>query len=265
MLRQTQCNNKNITMTSKFISLVLLAGSLCSCSNVSSALSNKKTVDSDSNSPIVTRNVSVKNISEIECARGVKVVYTQGATTSVSLSAPNDIADYIVVETDGSALYCSVDKEYQINSGMDRVVVNVVSPAVKSFDASTAATIEVPSGLDLGDNSLTVDATTSATILINSLACGKIDCDLSTAGNVKISGIKCSGSVDVDASTGSTAKFDGSSAEVDFDASTGAEINAHRLLAGKGTADSSTGSSISCCVEHLDGSSSTGGNIHNKR
>lgn len=251
-------------MTIKFISTFLVAAAFCSCSNVSSALSNQKTVSSDSNSPIETRNITVSNISEIECARGVTVVYTQGASSSVSVSAPKDIADYIWVEAKGSSLYCTVDKEYQITKGLNRVVVNVVSPKIKSFDASTSATIKI-GDLDLGDNELKIDATTAATVVIASVKCGGIDCDVSTAGRASLSGINCSGTVDVAASTGARAQCEGVTDKVDFRASTGATIKALNLVAEKGEASASTGADISCRVQYLNQSSSTGGSVSNKR
>ena len=252
-------------MTFKLVLSLLLTASLCSCANVSSALSNQKTINSDDSSPIVSREISVKNISEIEAARGVTVVYKQGTSTSVTVSAPRDIADYIVTDIDGSSILCTVDKDYQIHNGMDRVVVNIVCPKIKSLEASTGATISMESALDLGPEKLSVDATTAGYVEIRAVKCGDLDCDVSTAGNAVVTGIVCSGTLDVDASTGSTADFEGTAGKVDFDASTGARINAYGLYAPKGDADSSTGADISCKVEYLNSSSSTGGTIDNKR
>ena len=251
-------------MTTKCIVTLLMAVAICSCSNVSYVCSNQKTVDSDPDSPIVTREITVKDVSEIDCARGIKVVYTQGATSSVVMSAPRDIADYIDVDVKNSSLFCTVGKEYQINTGLDRVEVKVSSPLVKSLGASTGASIKI-NLLDLKDNKLNVNASIAGSVAINSLKCGGLDCDVSTAGNATIIGIKCSGMIDASASTGAETNFEGIAAKIDFGASTGATINASELVAETGEASASTGADILCRVHNLNSSSSTGGSVHNKQ
>lgn len=251
-------------MTTKCIVTLLMAVAICSCSNVSYVCSNQKTVDSDPDSPIVNREITVKDVSEIDCARGIKVVYTQGATSSVVMSAPRDIADYIDVDVKNSSLFCTVGKEYQINTGLDRVEVKVSSPLVKSLGASTGASIKIDL-LDLKDNKLNVYASTAGSVAINSLKCGGLDCDVSTAGNATIIGIKCFGMIDASASTGAETNFEGTAAKIDFGASTGATINASELVAETGEASASTGADILCRVHNLNSSSSTGGSVHNKQ
>ncbi|MDE7024958.1 MAG: DUF2807 domain-containing protein [Paramuribaculum sp.] len=248
-----------------FLSSVLLALTTCSCTNSSLNFTSKKTIDSSIESPIITRTINVKDVSEIECSRAVTVLYEQGPSTSVTLSAPSDIADLVIVESKGATLHCTVDQEYHIKNGMDRVVVTVVSPSVTSFEATTAGTIKAQNYINLDKDEIDIETTTAATVIINKINCKALDCNSSTAGTITVTDITCHDMVKANASTGSSINLSGNATTIDFDASTGANINASKLSANEGQAKSSTGSDIDCNVKVLDKSATTGGDVSNKR
>lgn len=228
-------------------------------------ISNKTIVNSDAKSPLVTETVNVKKLSAIDTSLGVKVIYTQGNSSSATVSAPKDIMKYIKVKANGSTLECYVDHEYQIQSGMDRVVVKVTAPEIYKFDASTGGSIEVNSAVELSGETVEMDTSTGATISFKSLICKDLDCDSSTAGIINVSDLLCSKEVEAGASTGGVVNLSGKSSKVDYSASTGGVINSSALVAYEGEADASTGGVVNCKVASLEISTSTGGAINNDK
>lgn len=250
-----------MTMNLIFASCLLFV--MTSCGNVSSIISQKKSVTSSPDSPLVTENVKVGKLSAIDTSIGVKVVYAQTGNTSATVTAPKDIIEYIKVKQDGPTLECYVDHDYQIKSGLDRVVVTVSAPEICTFDASTGGAIEASSPIELADRKVEMDASTGGVISVNRLVCKELDGDSSTAGVINVNDILCAGKTSAGASTGGVINLSGKSSKVDFSASTGGVVNTTSLAAYEGEAGASTGGVVNCNVAHLDKSTSTGGSVNN--
>ena len=216
----------------------LTIGVMSSCANPVSML-NRKSVSSSDDSPIVSRSVDVKNFSEIMVTEGMTVIFTQGKEYNVKVDAPEDIIDYIVVESDGENLMVHRKENVDIRKGQHRVKIYVTAPEVRELNATTAARIECDT---LRVKELEIDATTSATVYVAYLESEDVDISATTASTVKVGGI-CK--------------------DVDFTATTAATINCSELKAVKGDATASTAASISCNVEKLDRSESTAGSVRN--
>lgn len=251
-----------------FTSIGIIAASIVSCNNNAiSSFSNSRTIQSSPDSPVISKNIKVRSVDEIETSNALAVEYKQSPTTSVTLHAPKDVADYITIYEDDGTLECKISNNSNLTKNVaSRVKIVVTSPFVKSFEATTASTITVDGTLALKNKELEVECSTAATVLIKELVCEKLSMEASTAGTITVNNVSASEKVSADASTGASITIRGNADKLSAEASTGASINASQLEATRGKADASTGGDITCNVKNLViTKSTTGGSVKNKQ
>lgn len=256
-----------LTLLTAALALLL---SSCSISDVANAAKNavhsQQTISSADSSPLKTVNIKVSGFKEIEASRALTVDYIQGPKTQVSLTAPEDIIEYITIESDGETLDCYIKDNYQIRSGLDRVRIAVIAPSVREFEASTASTINIGDGYAMPKSSVDLTVSTAATINAASIISASLGCDASTSGTINAGNLNIGGETEADASTSGTIILSGITASVDFEASTSGTIRAASLVAKTGSAESSTAGTIRCNVANpTNFSKSTGGSVTNTR
>lgn len=256
-----------ITLLTAAFALIL---SSCSISDVANTAKNaihpQQTISSSDSSPIKTVDIKVSGFSEIDVSRGLTVDYIQGPKTQVTLSAPEDIMEYIKVEVNDGTLDCYIPDKCEIRSGLGRVRIAVIAPSVRTFEASTAATINIGDPYSMPKASIDLVASTAATINVASLTSASLDCDVSTAATTTAGNLIIEGETEADASTSGSIKLAGRSKSVDFEASTSGTVSASSLIAQTGSATSSTGGTVGCNIANQSSiSSSTGGSVSNTR
>ena len=145
------------------------------------------------------------------------------------------------------------------------VVINVSSPTLNQIEASSAARVNVASGLrqtgpidldvsssavvtiaglDAGD--VRAEASSSATIELVGVRTSELELDCSSSARINAGGVECE-SVDADASSASTIVLSGSAVSATYEASSAASIDAVGLMAGNlKNAKASSAAGIKC-------------------
>ncbi len=264
------------TIAIAIVSLLTLNGS-CAAFN----RGNTRITPSGTNT---TRTVGVRAFDAIEASR-VKVVYTPGpATGTVTVTAPDNLMQYVVIEVDDGTLECGISNRVQLIGSNDTcVTVTVTASAANDFKAVANGMIEVNG--DLTVNELEASASTNGSVVLgNVTAHDDADLEVTTNGVVKILNL-VTGSADISATTNATVSVNevraeeidadattngrinisgGTVSEVEYVAATGGNIDASAVTAGTGSATATTGGSIDCKIRRaVSISSNTGGSVNN--
>ncbi len=263
------------TLITIFTASLLVSGSVCA--------RNTTRVNPSSNN--VTRTVQVSGFNEIEASR-VNVEYTPGAATgTVTITAPENVMDYVVVQKDGNTLECSIMDGVEIISGASRcVTIAVTAPSVDEFEATLSAKIDIKGDIDVREfnaecstsgmvvarniragSRFDVDASTSGVITVRTVEAPEINAEASTSASVTIARA-VTRSMELETTTSSTITVvEGTADYAEYNASTGASINAAGVAVRRGGVSVSTGGSVQSAITNLVMSdNTTGGNITNR-
>ncbi|MCI9608546.1 MAG: DUF4097 family beta strand repeat protein [Muribaculaceae bacterium] len=191
----------------------------------------------------VTYKVKTPAFDAIECSNAVKVIYTRAQNTSVTVTAPQDKKENVVVKVSGKTLIIEPKNKIGKEQSLEKVTVAVLAPSVTEFEASTAASIKVNAPLTAPEAKIEIETSTAGTVTIPALTCKSADMEASTAGSIVVHNLKCS-SVDAEASTAGSIKIDGSAAKAILEASTAGSIDASGFSANNMSRSASTGGSI---------------------
>lgn len=158
--------------------------------------------------PDVTLTPKAGSFNAISVSSSFELNYTEGNSTSISVTAPKSIAQYVKVETNGQKLNCglSLPDNTSIDLKGRKVVVNVTAPGVKKFKASGASSITVRSPLSGGDMALKASGASSITVG-NQLSASSIDIEASGASNISTGSILAK-SCEIEASGASSISVD---------------------------------------------------------
>lgn len=240
--------------------IVIMAAGCCHSRTVSTNTRNISV-----SGPTVSRSIALRGtITEIEASR-VDVVYTPGAQTSATLYLPQDAEQYIVAEQDGDEfkVYIVNGVSLDYNNATPAKVV-ITAPAIDEISANLSAKVTVNGALN--QNKLSIETSTSASVVATqSINVRKLTLEASTSANIKLTAVTTQ-QLKAESSTGADITVAGTAGTVKFEASTGGDIKAANLEINTGTADASTGSTITCRKQKLTKSeSSTGGRIRDAR
>ncbi len=213
-------------------------------------------------SPRVKYGVNATNITSIESSAAVKVVYTPSGSTSVTVTTPKELKEYLSVKVSGDKLKIGRKDSFKSsNKSLSDVTVTVHAPAVTDFEATTASVITVTAPLKATGSEVEIEVSTAGSVTVPGITCSDIEIDASTAGTVNISGNTSAGFI----STGSSVKVGGISGDkVKAESSTGASITLSGN-ADKADLSASTGGSVQASglkAKSISRSSSSGGSIH---
>ena len=208
-------------------------------------------------SEIDTFEVAASKLNSIDVGAGICVEYTRSDAVSVSVSCPDNLSVNGRLEA-GFRSGIVID-------GDCGVVINVSSPTLNQIEASSAARVNVASGLrqtgpidldvsssavvtiaglDAGD--VRAEASSSATIELVGVRTSELELDCSSSARINAGGVECE-SVDADASSASTIVLSGSAVSATYEASSAASIDAVGLMAGNlKNAKASSAAGIKC-------------------
>lgn len=188
------------------IAVVLSVLIFCVCAGALSTAYAIKAAGDTSELNTYSSKVSVSDFDAIDASLSIDVYYTPGAKKPVSISAEERVLPYVKVSVSGRTLELTMDKKYandntgKIRRKNDKIKIYVTAPEVKSFDASTSATIICDGELN-GIDKLTAVASTSGDVKLGRVNASSAKIDASTSGDVRIDALVLSGNADMDAST----------------------------------------------------------------
>lgn len=212
----------------------------------------------------VTKAVSVASgFTSIDVANGIQVIYTPSASVSVKVTATAEDMEGVKFVRSGSTLKIYRKMEWFGHGGRNKVIVTMSAPALKEYEVSSGASIEITSGVNLQSESIEVEASSGGSVSANGITCRSLEVETSSGASVNLVLVKAE-SVEVEASSGSSARVTGSCTSAGLTASSGASISAGELKASSGKVSASSGAGVSSAIANLVRSSkSSGGSIRN--
>ena len=180
---------------------------------------------------------NVTGYTEIDVNEGIKVELTLGIKEFVEVTADEDIIDRVITEISGNELNIYL-KGNSWRDNRKTVLVKVTATKIESIDASSGADI----------------------ISQNLIKSDKLEMSVSSGASIQIAFKTLEASCN--ASSGADAKLKGASKYFEVEASSGANINADKVVAMKVEADVSSGADITVhAEEEIDAEASSGGSI----
>lgn len=246
---------------------LLLIAAIASIPAITWAAKEGKTKIDKISDTLVTRKYRSTDIDEISASR-VKVVITQGNTTSYKLTAPDNIIDLIKVKVSGSSLEVGVKQDVSFKKeNIDlKATLYITLPDLEEIDALVGAKIQFDSNFTTSSN-LEILATTGAVVNASNLTVnGKADFSVTTGAALNFVNANFK-RTEFTATTGGVINVkSGDLGKSEFVATTGAAINCKADIAAGSEASANTAGSINCDSSKLSSSTSnTGGSINNNR
>lgn len=235
---------------------------------------------------LISKTFQAHNITKIE-TEFVDVDVTVGESTGeFTITAPDNIMQYIEVEIDGDELELSVSKKIVDGRKNNRFNINskvlITLPTLKKVSASLGAEVNVSGTLIA--NYLDIEAETNGAVIANEIVSSdKIEIESETAASVKIDTLKAgifkgecntaagitignvtANYINIESNTAAAIKLKSGSSDIaNYDANTAGSIDASDVIANRGNAKASTGGSIKCHINTPIISKDTGGSIKN--
>ena len=272
-------------MKTKAFLAMLVAMVLQSCV-ISVASDNKQGIVPSKN--YITQKVKVGDFKGIQTSTSIDVVYTQTTgETDVEIYAPDNLMEYVKVETEGGMLkigFQSNEKGKGLNiRGRHETKVYVSAPSVHTLLASSSGDIVLKNGLQhpgkvmiktssSGDieggsvacETLDIEASSAGDIDLGKVECTSLMIEASSSGDISIKGIKAE-TVNAEASSSGDVSLSGVCRSAQFEASSAGDIEADDLKADKVKAEASSAADVKChATESLEVSASSAGNVHYK-
>lgn len=257
------------------------------CRSVNSNLAGN---DPEPESPNMV-NLSFDNITPefnaLNASTGFDVEYTVGPRAKVDIICSEKVADRLVVEVKNGCLNLGLKKTNGITiNNKVKIKATVTGPALTEITTSSAASVDVMTGMSVSGSPLTLTASSGSSIEFEApIRYASLAVTTSSGADVEINGITVPGSVSVTSSSGADAEIEGiqaasvsatvsSGADIElsgkadkiaFTASSGGSLKAGNLSAASGSATASSGGSISSDVKSLSKSTSSGGSVRNRQ
>ncbi|MDE6114779.1 MAG: DUF2807 domain-containing protein [Muribaculum sp.] len=232
---------------------------------------------------IVTKEVTAGNFNSIVTTSSVDVDYYQSKAKSITISAPDNIIDYIDVKTDGNKLKVGYKKLNNIRSielHNVKVVVTVSAPDVRTFTTGSSGDIDIKTDItSAGDISFSTNSSgdikakaivcksmaastrSSGDIEISSLNCSNLDAMTNSSGDLKINDIKAT-EVKATANSSGDIKLSGECENARLTSNSSGDIKAKSLAAVKVEATANSSGDIYCTGISVNTRKSSSGDIN---
>lgn len=166
----------------------------------------------------------------LSVSTGISVRYnhTNTKSTSIEISAPDNIIDLVVAESRGNTIYIKIKSDgagVQTRQTSGNVLVTVSGPLFNEFEASSGSRIVCQNNLAYSSMSkVEIDASSAATVIFAGIECGKLDIESSSAASVKVSSVRAD-KVDAEASSAARCEVTGINADkLDVEASSASDM-----------------------------------------
>ncbi len=190
------------------LALLLSGGMLASCNQVVNGMvkasvseaNDHDYKDSKERGPVVERALKVKSFDELDLGGRVKVVYTQGKDTKVTLRGnEKDLAKYETCVKDGELKISLKDKPFRVNGNSPRLTAIITAPALKGVDVSGACVLEMPERVNL-DCALDIEVSGAVDMKAANLEVQSLDLDVSGAAGINLDRLVARQDADIEVS-----------------------------------------------------------------
>ena len=215
----------------------------------------------------LTKQVNVAAFDGIRTSTAIDVVYTQADRTAVEIYAPDNLMEYVKVESRDGLLNVYFESDEAGKSlnirGNHKTKVRVSAPAVHTLQASSSGDIVLANGLKT-DGCVRIESSSSGDIEGADISCEELKIQASSAGDIELERVECS-SLHAEASSSGDVSVSGVARSAKFEASSAGDIDADELKAEEVTAKASSAGDVSChAVASLEASTSSAGNVRYK-
>lgn len=219
----------------KILTMLIASTCLCGCMIAQDKI---KATGED-----VTITPNVGKFTAISVGSAFELNYTADATTSVTVTAPSSISQYVKVETSGGKLNCYYSTPQHISTEWNnrKVVVNVTAPGVNDFKASGASSINIKSPISA--KRLRFGSSGASKISAGNLTSAKCDIDLSGASNITIGNVDTA-ELEIELSGASGAKISGKADDVEIELSGASNCDVRALTISGGEIEMSGASNV---------------------
>lgn len=244
---------------------------------------NAKTQTVTPSSNIINRTVKTGDISGIVMMCKGKVVYSQGATSSIRMNGADNVLDVVELKNNGGRLVIKFRDDVRVQSlDDDELVFYITSPSVNSLSVTGSGDIEVNSTLNVASLDLLVSGSgdvetkgikASGHINVSVSGSGAVDMDIDNRANAINIGISGSGDVECEnvtarsiscgvSGSGDVEFKGGITNKASFEVSGSGEVEAKHLEAGIVVAAVSGSGKVVCrASDTLESSISGSGSI----
>lgn len=248
-----------------FLCCAAIAATTPGCSSKAFAgLNTQKEITLSSNA--ITKEINVRAFKKLNVSLGNVTVVAGEPTDILTVSAPDNVMEYIEIKSSGSTL--SIGRKDNINIRYSKnskpINITVSASMLSAIDVSLSSTVTVQ-GKVMGED-IDMDAATSGTITIGEIEVKDLDATVSTSGSIKIADANIQGKADITTSTSGSVKIENANvtAKAELESSTSGSVNIGMLKTNKLTADASTSGSIKISggtAQYADLEASTSGSI----
>lgn len=207
---------------------------------------------------VVRRDFKIGDFTGVDVAGDMDVTYTRGKSASMTVSGPKVALDNMEVSVKNGRLSIGFSRAYydmmnnrsfswkelfgkDKDKGKIRVTLSSKS-AVAEVGVSLSADFSAMSLVT--DGPLSLSASTSGDIKVNSISCNRLDARAHTSGDIKATTVKAS-SAGLDAQTSGDIKFDSFTVDnLKASAQTSGDVKIGLLTATKVTASASTSGDV---------------------
>ncbi|CAM4330208.1 Putative auto-transporter adhesin, head GIN domain [Pedobacter westerhofensis] len=191
----------------------------------------------------VSREIALKDFSEIHVTTGIELIITQGAAEHAKIVADDALIDAIVVEQSGN----SVNIKWELIKSTRKRWLNRTAKVFISYQNLNL--IEATEG-----NSVKTENTLKSNILSI----------LVTSGAIVTAGIDCP-ELQMRTNSGASALLNGNVGKLKLESSSGSRVNAVEMTSGYASVTASSGADVKISVsKELQATASSGGNIRYK-
>ncbi len=232
---------------------------------------------------VTKKTLRLKSFDELTVERGLKVNFTPGKGDPVIvITAPENYHKYLSLKNSNGDLEISLTPKSVNGDLPENFKIELTGGNPDELEASSAGLIIVKgdltarTDLELSASSagkiecgnvtatlLRVTASSAGTVNVGSAKATTLKAASSSASSVSITGINAA-SVSAGSNSAARMTLTGTCTTVSLEASSAASLHAASLKAQKGSAQASSGSSVSCSIKHPDKiNSSSGSSVSN--
>lgn len=191
----------------------------------------------------VSREIALKDFSEIHVTTGIELIITQGAAEHAKIVADDVLIDAIVVEQSGN----SVNIKWELIKSTRKRWLNRTAKVFISYQ-----------NLNL------IEATEGSSVKTENTLKSNILSILVTSGAIVTAGIDCP-ELQMRTNSGASALLNGNVGKLKLESSSGSRVNAVEMTSGYASVTASSGADVKVSVsKELQATASSGGNIRYK-
>lgn len=206
---------------------------------------------------LVVRTTEVPPFHEVEASRGVQVILTDGEPGSATISADDNLLEYVSVRSAGERLVIGLDPKLVSVSNPHITVTLPTDGRIRLLEASSGAGIEAQRVLTASE--LKLHASSAACLRVETEA-KRCEAEASSGAGIEARLRSEEGCAHV--TSGARIDFSGTADRCKAEASSGGHFDGRNLTTSQCNVRASSGANASVhCTDQIDAHASSGGHI----